>query len=49
VASHHDTSVGEIERVYSKHITDFTDQMLRDTLIDFDAASVENNVVKLSR
>jgi integrase len=49
VASHHDTSVGEIERVYSKHITDFTDQMLRDTLIDFDAAPVENNIVKLSR
>jgi integrase len=49
VASHHDTSVGELERVYSKYITDFTDLMLRATLIDFDAAPVETNVVKLSR
>ena len=35
VASHHDTSVGEIERVYSKHISDVADDLTRATLLEY--------------
>ncbi len=37
VASHHDTSVGEIERVYSRHISDVAGDLTRATLSDFAA------------
>ncbi len=48
VASHHDTSVGEIERVYSRHISDVSDDLTRATLLDFGGAS-EGNVVALRK
>ncbi len=48
VASHHDTSVGEIERVYSRHISDVSDDLTRATLLDFGGESA-GNVVPLRK
>jgi integrase len=47
VASHHDTSVGEIERVYSKHISDVADDLTRATLPDL-SEPVTGKVVKIA-
>jgi hypothetical protein len=35
VASHHDTSVEKIETNYAAYITDHSDAMIRETLVDF--------------
>jgi hypothetical protein len=47
VASHHETSVGEIERVYSKHISDVSDDLTRATLLE--RASVAGKVLAFER
>ena len=49
VASHHDTSVGEIERVYSKHISDVSDDLTRATLLDFGKADDGGKVLAFGR
>lgn len=48
-ASHHDSSVGEIERTYSKYISDVSDDLTRATLLNMDApeANSGDNVVKI--
>jgi hypothetical protein len=48
VASTHDTSVTEIERHYSKYITEHSDQLSRRALLQLDAPSGDN-VVALAR
>jgi hypothetical protein len=49
VASHHDTSVAEIERTYSRFITgDPTEALTRATLLDL-AKPAASNVVKLAK
>ncbi|PSO25117.1 site-specific integrase [Bradyrhizobium sp. MOS002] len=48
VAASHDTSSAEIERTYSKHITDHSDEIARAALLHHAPASaVANNVVAL--
>ncbi|WP_245323519.1 tyrosine-type recombinase/integrase [Bradyrhizobium stylosanthis] len=47
VAANHDTSVVEIERTYSKYITDHTDAMTRAALLD-DETTPPDNVVQLA-
>jgi integrase len=49
VASTHDTSVAEIERTYSKYISDHTDALTRAALIDLGEAHQQDNVVRLPR
>ena len=49
VVSHHDTSVAEIERTYSRFITgDPTEALTRATLLDL-AKPAASNVVKLAK
>jgi site-specific recombinase XerD len=48
VASHLDTSVGEIERVYSKYISDVSDDLTRATLPDL-SEPVSGNVFSIAR
>jgi integrase len=48
VASTHDTSVTEIERHYSKYITEHSDQLSRRALLQLDAPSGDN-VIALAR
>ena len=48
VADHHDTSVVEIERTYSKYIASQGDALVRRALIDFSQPAAEN-VVSLRR
>lgn len=48
VADHHDTSVREIERTYSKHIAGHGDALVRRALLDLDAPAT-GNVVPLRR
>jgi integrase len=48
VASHHDTSVGEIERVYSRHISDVSDDLTRATLPDLSEPAADK-VVSITR
>jgi len=40
VAAQHDTSVGQIERTYSKHITDHADEISRRAMLDIDEGKV---------
>ncbi|MGY8665734.1 site-specific integrase [Bradyrhizobium sp. UFLA05-109] len=47
VAANHDTSVVEIERTYSKYITDHTDAITRATLLDHETTPPDN-VVQLA-
>ena len=52
VAANHNTSVGEIERTYSKYILDHSDQLTRAALLDHEPAPlapVADNVVALVR
>jgi integrase len=51
VASHHDTSVAEIERTYSRYITgDPSEALTRATLLDFGALPGEaTNVISMTR
>jgi hypothetical protein len=50
VASFHDTSVGMIEKTYSRHIIgDPSDTLTRRALLDFSAPSPGGNVVPLGR
>ena len=49
VASVHDTSVTEIERHYSKFITEHSDQLSRRSLLQLDAPVPADNVVALVR
>jgi integrase len=44
VASYHDTSVAMIEKHYSKFIVDVSDEMIRATLLDFNAPTPSNVV-----
>jgi hypothetical protein len=47
VAQQHDTSTGEIERVYARYLPpDLTEDMIRETLIDF-TETREDNVVSM--
>ena len=46
VAAGHDTSVGMLERTYSRHIGDHSDGLVRKSLIDVDIAA-EQGVVPL--
>jgi integrase len=45
VAAVHDTSTGQIEKVYSSHITDFADAVARPALLE--TSSPAGNIVKL--
>jgi integrase len=49
VAAMHDTSVGQIEKVYSSHITDFADAVARPALLDTALPAKAAKVVKLPR
>jgi integrase len=49
VAASHDTSVSQIERTYSAHISDFADKLVRTALLDFDEPLSTGNVVPLAR
>jgi integrase len=50
VAAHHDTSVPQIEKHYSKHILDYTDAMTRRALLDLDQGHPAlGNVVPMLR
>lgn len=48
-ASNHNTSVGEIERTYSRYIVDHSDQLTRAALIDHAPTPPADNVVALVR
>ena len=48
VAATHDTSVAEIERTYSKYITDHPDDISRAALLHHETAG-SGNVVPLAR
>jgi len=48
VCTNHDTSVGMIEKTYSKHIGDHSDALARPTLLDLSAAPTDN-VVPLAK
>ena len=48
VASGHDTSIGQLERAYSRHISDHSDVLVRRAMIDLDAPAADN-VVPLVR
>jgi|SRR5215831_14146799 len=48
VASHHDTSVGMIEKTYSKYILDHTDALTRRALLDLNPVPSASNVALLS-
>jgi hypothetical protein len=45
VAVSHDTSVGMIERTYSRYIGDHADHLLRAALLDTAAAIADSNVI----
>jgi integrase len=47
VASHHDTSVEMIERHYSRYISEVSDAMTRQTLLDFGLPATTDNVVSI--
>jgi integrase len=47
VASLHDTSVGQIERNYSKHITEHSDDHARAALLDLEPPPAAENVISL--
>jgi integrase len=47
VASLHNTSVGQIERNYSKHITEHSDDHARAALLDLEPPPAGNNVIVL--
>jgi integrase len=49
VAANHNTSVGEIERTYSKFIVDHSDQLTRAALLDHAPAPPIDNVIPLTR
>jgi integrase len=50
VAAVHDTSVGQIEKTYSAHITEFSDALTRQALVDFGPEPAPaGNVVPLVR
>jgi integrase len=49
VAAVHDTSVGQIEKTYSASITEFSDALTREALLDFGAAAAAAKVVRLAR
>jgi integrase len=42
VAAQHDTSVVQIERTYSKHISDHADEISRKAMLDIDAGKITN-------
>jgi integrase len=44
VASYHDTSIAMIEKHYSKYIVDVSEEMIRATLLDFNAPAPSNVV-----
>jgi hypothetical protein len=48
VAVGHDTSVGQIERTYSRYIADHADALVRGALLDT-TAPVGGNVIPISR
>jgi hypothetical protein len=48
VAAHHDNSVVQIEKSYSRHISDVSDSLVRSALLDFNEP-VADNVVPLTR
>jgi hypothetical protein len=50
VAAHHDTSIPQIEKHYSKYILDYTDAMTRRALLDLDQGNPAlSNVVPMVR
>ena len=49
VAATHDTSVGQIERCYSRYVTDHSDALTRAALLDLSPAAADSNVVSLVR
>ena len=48
VAASHNTSVAEIERTYSKFITEHSGNLSRRALLDHQAAQVADNVVPMA-
>jgi len=49
VAATHDTSVGQIERCYSRFVTDHSDGLTRAALLDLSASASDSKVVPLTR
>jgi integrase len=49
VAATHDTSVGQIERCYSRYVTDHSDALTRAALIDLSTPATGSNIVPLGR
>jgi hypothetical protein len=50
VAAHHDTSVVQLEKHYSKYILDYTDAVTRRALLDLDQGNPAlGNVVPMVR
>jgi integrase len=49
VAAMHDTSIGQIEKTYSSHITDFADAVARPALLETSARGPAGKVVSLRR
>lgn len=49
VAANHNTSVKEIERTYSKFITDHSDELTRGVLLEDAPASAAGNIIPLAR